>query len=100
MPSPTFQEARWSLLVIQHVDREGPGVIAELASERGMAIRTIRPDRGELLPDPALCTNTIALVLGGPMGVNERHQPGMTWLNNELTWILSLIHISEPTRPY
>ena len=77
------------LLVIQHVDREGPGVIAAIARERGMAIHSIRPDRGEPLPDPALCKNTIALVLGGPMGVNERHQPGMTWLNNELTWIRS-----------
>ena len=96
MPSPTFQEARWSLLVIQHVDREGPGLIAELASERGMAIRTIRPDRGEPLPDPASCPNTIALVLGGPMGVNERHEPTMAWLDNELNWLRTWHSQSKP----
>ena len=77
------------LLVVQHVDREGPGVIAALARERGMAIHTIRPDRGDPFPDPATCASTVALVLGGPMGVNECHKPGMTWLNSELSWIRS-----------
>lgn len=75
------------LLVIQHVDREGPGVIAALAQERGMRMRVLRPDQGDPLPDPRSCTQAIALVLGGPMGVNERHQSGMAWLQRELDWL-------------
>ena len=81
--APTPQE----LLVLQHVDREGPGVIATLAQERGMRMRVLRPDQGDPLPDPRSCTKAIALVLGGPMGVNERHQSGMAWLQRELDWL-------------
>ena len=76
-----------TLLVIQHVDREGPDRIEALARERGMAIDTLRPDRGDPLPRPTDCPDTIALVLGGPMGVNERHHPGLDWLQLELNWL-------------
>ena len=80
-----------SLLVIQHVDHEGPDLIHALATERGMRVRTIRPDLGEVLPDPASLPDTIAVVLGGPMGVNERNKPHMEWLQRELEW-LSIWH--------
>ena len=66
-----------SLLVIQHVDHEGPDLIGELAMQREMSIQTIRPDLGEQLPDPASTPDTIAVVLGGPMGVNQRNEPQM-----------------------
>ena len=33
-------------------------------------------------------------VWGSPAGM------GTTWLTDDAIWILSLIHISEPTRPY
>ena len=75
------------LLVIQHVDHEGPDLIAELARERGMQVDRRRPSLGESLPDPTACHNTIALVLGGPMGVNDCDQPGMDWLQQELDWL-------------
>ena len=84
------------LLVIQHVDREGPGIVATLAKERGMVMRTIRPDHGEPLPDPASCPHTIALVLGGPMGVNDRHHSGMAWLQRELDWLSTWHHQKRP----
>ena len=76
-----------SLLVIQHVDHEGPDLIHELATQRGMRVRTIRPDLGDLPPDPASLPETIAVVLGGPMGVNDRHEPHMDWLQVELEWL-------------
>ena len=66
-----------SLLVIQHVNHEGPDLIHALATERGMRVQTIRPDLGEVLPDPASLPDTIAVVLGGPMGVNDRSKPHM-----------------------
>ena len=76
-----------TLLVIQHVDREGPDLIGNLAAERGWELRRLRPDRGDLLPDPLSCRNTVAVVLGGPMGVNERRQADMAWLQGELDWL-------------
>ena len=76
-----------TLLVIQHIDREGPDLIEPLALERGMSIRVLRPDQGAVLPSPVDCPDAIALVLGGPMGVNERHNPELAWLQRELDWI-------------
>ena len=76
-----------TLLVLQHIDREGPGLLAVLGEERGMNIQIVRVDQGEQLPDPNECNNTIALVLGGPMGANERTKPKMSWLQRELDWI-------------
>ena len=52
-----------------------------------MRVRTIRPDLGDLPPDPARLPETIAVVLGGPMGVNDRHEPHMDWLQVELEWL-------------
>ncbi len=69
------------------MDREGPDQIETLARQRGMAIQTLRPDRGDPLPQPRDCPNTIALVLGGSMGVNERNQPELGWLKLELEWL-------------
>ena len=85
-----------SLLVIQHIDHEGPDLIGELAMQRGMSIRTIRPDLGELLPDPASTPDTIAVVLGGPMGVNQRNEPQMDWLQHELEWLSSWHQQKKP----
>ena len=34
------------LLVIQHVDREGPDRIADWACAKGITIQRIRPDQG------------------------------------------------------
>ena len=76
-----------TLLVIQHVDHEGPELVGQLARERGMALQTLRPDRGDRLPHPSECPNSIALVLGGPMGVNEQHHPDLHWLQAELNWL-------------
>ena len=50
--------------MVQHIDLEGPDLVAEIALEQGMSIHTIRPDQGEPLPDPISTKNTIALLLG------------------------------------
>ena len=85
-----------TLLVVQHVDREGPDLIETLALERGMSIRVLRPDQGDELPAPMDCPNTIALVLGGPMGVSERDQPGLEWLQQELDWLTTWHRQQQP----
>ena len=73
--------------MVQHIDREGPDLVAEIALEQGMIIHTIRPDQGEPLPDPISTKNTIALLLGGPMSVGERHQDALAWMQRELDWL-------------
>lgn len=73
--------------MVQHIDREGPDLVAEIALQQGMAIHTIRPDQGEPLPDPISTKNTIAVLLGGPMSVGDRRQDGMAWMQRELDWL-------------
>ena len=73
--------------MVQHVDHEDAALVGHLAQQRGMSLQTLRPDRGDSLPDPRACANRIALVLGGPMSVNDRDQPGMDWLQQELDWL-------------
>ena len=82
--------------MLQHIDREGPGLLAAIGEERGMNIQIVRVDQGEQLPDPNECNNTIALVLGGPMGANERTKPKMSWLQRELDWITIWRQQSKP----
>ena len=85
-----------TLLVIQHVDHEGPDQLGRLAEQRGIGLRVIRPDRGDVLPSPDQCPNSIALVLGGPMGVNERNQEAMAWLQQELEWLTAWHQSCQP----
>ena len=61
------------LVVIQHLDREGPGLFAKVAEERGMRLILVRIDKGDLLPE--LIQGDLLLVLGGPMGVRDIGNP-------------------------
>ena len=85
-----------TLLVVQHVDHEGPDLIGRLASQQGLAIRTLRPDQGDALPPPGDCPDCLALVLGGPMGVNDRHSAGSNWLQTELDWLATWHQAEKP----
>ena len=57
------------LLVLQHVDCEGPGLLAEVAGKLGHTHRIVKLYANE--PIPALADNTGLIVLGGPMNVYE-----------------------------
>jgi GMP synthase-like glutamine amidotransferase len=59
--------AAWA--VLQHVDFEGPGVIAAEARLRGIELRARRIDRGERVPDTEEVDGLI--VMGGPMSLWE-----------------------------
>ena len=84
------------LLVLQHIDREGPDRIAEWAAMRGLSLRLIRPDHGDPLPDPVAEGPALAVLLGGPMGVNDRHQSEFHWLKQELNWLQGWIQQKRP----
>ena len=55
--------------VIQHVEWEGPGLIAEVARSRGLVLEVTRTDLGE--PVPPLAGIGGLVVMGGPMGVAD-----------------------------
>lgn len=62
-----IEERTWRVLM--HVPFEGPGLISEVAGERGLAIDLCRLYDGELLP--ALDELRGLVVMGGPMGVTD-----------------------------
>lgn len=58
-----------SVLVVQHVTSEGPGLVGTLLAEASVPTRLLRPD--EAIPEDALASASGLVVLGGPMGVYE-----------------------------
>jgi len=58
------------ILVLQHVEAEGPGLIGSVAEAEGFRLRTIRLFAGDKVPaDPG--TSLAIVVMGGPMGVYD-----------------------------
>ena len=66
------------LIVLQHIEREGPGLFVQIAEERGFNLCTFRLDLGDSLPE--LAKGDLLLVLGGPMGVRDIVNPNFLWL--------------------
>lgn len=60
-------ESRW--VVLQHVEWEGPGIIAREAEKRGCRVEIRRLDREEALPEPDHLDGLV--VMGGPLGAYE-----------------------------
>lgn len=58
--------------VVQHVAFEGPGSLAPLATERGIAFETVALYAGDALPGVEEIGGLI--VMGGPMGVYEAEE--------------------------
>ena len=75
------------LLVLQHLEIEGPGLFCDIAKERSMNIEIIRLDIGDYLPK----TNQedLLLILGGPMGVKDIGSKKYPWLKKERDFIKS-----------
>lgn len=60
------------VLVIMHVENEGPGVFGELLQAAGAEVKTARLHLGDELPDPRELD--AAFSMGGPMNVYEEAQ--------------------------
>ena len=73
------------LLVLQHLEREGPGLFKQIAEERGFSVFIYRLDLGDSLPE--LMNGDLLLVLGGPMGIRDIGNPNFPWLNKEVDLI-------------
>ena len=57
------------LLVLQHLEIEGPGLFEQSAKERNLNIEIIRLDNKIALPQPK--NGDLILIMGGPMGVKN-----------------------------
>jgi GMP synthase (glutamine-hydrolysing) len=82
------------LVVLQHLQREGPGLFAAEAQRRGWPIHTARLDRGD--PLPQLQPHDLLLVLGGPMGVADVGDPAYPWLVAEVELLRQVLAQQQP----
>ncbi len=73
------------LLVLQHIEREGPQLFEEVAQSYGMEVNIIRLDNGDPLPIPD--SQDLILIMGGPMGIKEVNNPNYVWLKSEVEFI-------------
>jgi GMP synthase (glutamine-hydrolysing) len=66
----TSDAARPSVVVLQHVAPEHPGLLGNVLAARGFAIRTVRTWLGEPVPKDLQDASAL-VVMGGPMGVHD-----------------------------
>ena len=84
------------LLVLQHLEREGPGLFAQEARARGWELVLCRLDLGEAPPPPQ--GGDLLLVLGGPMGVADVDDPAFPWLAAEVELLREVLRRGQPDR--
>jgi len=70
-------------IVIQHVEMEGPGRIAEVLAEREVSVEIVEVWRGAAVPK-VVAEDQILVVMGGGMGVGDRDDPRYPFLNPEI----------------
>ena len=75
------------LLVLQHLEIEGPGLFYQIAKEREMNIEIIRLEQGDGLPKTN--KDDLLLIMGGPMGVKDIGSTKYPWLKKESDFIKS-----------
>jgi len=78
------------LLVLQHIEREGPGLFLQIAKKKGFSVCIFRLDLGDSLPE--LNNGDLLLVLGGPMGIRDIGNPSFPWLNKEVDLIKNALN--------
>ncbi len=82
------------MVVLQHLEREGPGLFANIALERGMSLIICRLDQGD--PLPLLDKRDLLLVLGGSMGIGDINDPNHFWMPRELLLIKDALNRQIP----
>lgn len=84
-----------SILVVQHIPREGPGLLAEIALERGLVVVVCQAWAGEPLPRDHPADQVLA-VMGGPMGVADLANPDTPWLAPTLHLLRQRLLLNRP----
>ena len=73
------------LHVLQHLEREGPGLLRVIAEERGFITKIYRIDLGDKLP--LAKKNDLILIMGGPMGLEDISSGKFPWMKDEVNLI-------------
>ena len=82
------------LLVLQHLEIEGPGLFEQIAKERDLKIEIIRLDNKNALPQTK--NGDLILIMGGPMGVKDIGSERYPWLKLERDFIKKELENDRP----
>ena len=82
------------LLVLQHLEIEGPGLFEQFAKERNLKIEVIRLDNKNALPQTK--NGDLILIMGGPMGVKDIGSERYPWLKLEIDFIKKELENERP----
>jgi GMP synthase (glutamine-hydrolysing) len=82
-------------IILQHLDREGPGTIADLCQQRGLETDIVRLDLGASVP-VAMENGDILIVMGGSMGVADVDDPRYPFLAREVTLLRRVLAQRQP----
>jgi len=82
------------LLVLQHLEIEGPGLFKQFAEERDLKIEIIRLDKKDNLPQTK--EGDLILIMGGPMGVKDIGSDKYSWLKLERDFIRRELENKRP----
>jgi GMP synthase-like glutamine amidotransferase len=70
------------ILIIKHIDIEGPGTLGDFLKDKGEEFRIVELGAGELLPEDPKAYKAV-IVLGGPMNVDEEDRFPFLKLEND-----------------
>jgi len=82
------------ILVLQHLEIEGPGLFEEFAKEKDLKIEIIRLDNKNALPQTK--KGDLILIMGGPMGVKDIGSERYPWLKLERDFIKKELKNKRP----
>ncbi len=82
------------LLVLQHLEMEGPGLFEQFAKERNFKIEIIRLDNKNALPQTK--NGDLILIMGGPMGIKDIGSERYPWLKLERDFIKKELENERP----
>ena len=82
------------LLVLQHLEIEGPGLFEQYAKERNLKIEIIRLDKKDNIPQTK--EGDLILIMGGPMGVKDIESGRYPWLQKEKDFIKRELENKRP----
>ena len=82
------------LLVLQHLEIEGPGLFKQFAEERDLKVEIFRLDKKDNLPKTK--EGDLILIMGGPMGVKDIGSDKYSWLKLERDFIRRELENKRP----
>lgn len=83
------------VLILQHQELVGPGLLPLVARELGLPVQLRRLHAGDPLP-PLHVPDQVLVVLGGTVGVGDRHDPALAWMPAELELIQARLEAGAP----